>query len=86
MGEGKVVSLTGEASPRAGEVNPEVIEDLERLLSAAHSGDLQGLVAVGYHADDCCSRWRVGVTNGLKPIGALQVLSSEMISDHLGDD
>ncbi|WP_394701012.1 hypothetical protein [uncultured Cohaesibacter sp.] len=81
----KVVSINGGPVPLAGEVQRDVIDQLENLLSCARSGDLQGFACIAYHADDKCSRWMVGSQGGYAMLGALKVLSDEM-SDLIRDN
>nr|WP_319485676.1 hypothetical protein [uncultured Cohaesibacter sp.] len=78
MSDDKVVSINGGPVPLAGEVQQEVIDRLEGLLSCARSGDLQGFACIAYHAEDKCSRWRAGSQGGYAMLGALKVLSDEM--------
>ncbi|WP_319568253.1 hypothetical protein [Cohaesibacter marisflavi] len=75
----KVIALNGGPVPQAGQIQKDVIDRLEGLLSCARSGDLQGFACVAYHAEDKCSRWRAGSQGGYAMLGALKVLSEEMI-------
>lgn len=75
----KVIALNGGLVPQAGQIQKDVIDRLEGLLSCARSGDLQGFACVAYHAEDKCSRWRAGSQGGYAMLGALKVLSDEMI-------
>ncbi|WP_316859946.1 hypothetical protein [uncultured Cohaesibacter sp.] len=82
-GKSNVVSLDGGPVPQAGEVCQDVIETLQRMLSDARSGDLQGLFCVAYHADDSHSRWKAGVSGGYSTIGELKVMADDLSSAQL---
>lgn len=50
----KIVSIrSGEPIIQKGEPHPDVIERLEKLLEAAKSGELSGVVCITLFKDDC---------------------------------
>lgn len=78
--EPKVVSLRGHPIPAIGEPNEKMIRELERLLEAARSGDLQGVVVAMLHKDDTTQSMRCGVmSRGL--IGLVSTLHHDMCHD-----
>ena len=64
--------------PAAGEVNPEVVKELEELLDKARAGDITGLAYVSLHAGDFSTAASAGrLTRGV--IGALAILQHRLI-------
>nr|WP_319513815.1 hypothetical protein [uncultured Cohaesibacter sp.] len=77
----KVVSLNGGPVPQAGEVNNHVMTVLDELMSAAQSGDLQGIAVIGCNADGTRGRYMAGERGGFGTIGALQVMVCQLSAE-----
>lgn len=75
-----VVSLRGEPIRQPGEVIPEVVDELERLLGMARSGEIQGIAIVFIHSDECTGARRRGTqTRGM--IGMLEIIKIDMCGE-----
>lgn len=76
MGE-NVISLwggpTGELTP-----NPTLIEELERLLAAARSGQVIGVAAAMLHHDGLGSYRLAGTVGGYSMLGALEMVGADL--------
>lgn len=68
---GNVASLYGHAVLAVGEVNGELVEDIEWLLERAKSGEIQGLSFVHLNSDGTVGRWYSGESVTYAVIGAL---------------
>lgn len=76
-----VVPLYGDVVPATKEPRVGVIEELERALEAARSGDVQGIALAMFHHDSTAS-WAIqGVANTLQLAGAIAVMASEQIDE-----
>jgi hypothetical protein len=79
----EIVSIrSGEPIIQKGEPDPEVVERLEKLLEAAKSGQLSGIVTIALYSDDCTNYWVSGRrTRGL--LGAVTMAAHGMMDEDL---
>lgn len=74
----KVVSLKGAEIIAPYTPRNDVIKEVERVLEMARSGEISGILAVYYHADDCTS----GAMQGIRArsmIGMLEILKAGLV-------
>jgi hypothetical protein len=84
-----VVSLRGDKVQNPGTPNAEVIEDIERLLEAARSGEINAIAYAVRYKDDLTSyRW-VGIISRAM-VGAIELaklgMCQQEISEALGTE
>lgn len=78
-----VTALNGGVVWEAGDPQQSVIDELERLLEAAKSGKIQGLVAVPLYSDSMASYSITGpVLGSYNLIGALLIATNHLASRH----
>lgn len=80
MSESNVVGIRPNMAPPSFEPNEQVVQYLEELLSAAKSGEVQGIAASIYHRDDTHTTLRVCIRN-LATIGNLERLKFDILHD-----
>lgn len=73
-----VVGLNGGSVPSF-EPDPELVAGLEELLEMSRSGEIVSLAGVLLHRDECTSYRLVGSQSGRGMLGALHMLSAELI-------
>jgi hypothetical protein len=74
----KVVSLNGAPFIQPGEPQADVIEQLERVLEMARSGEISGIVIIAIHADECTSSCRRGYSNR-RTVGEIEIVKADLI-------
>lgn len=73
----RVVSICGARVIAPGTPNPELIEDVEKLLELARSGEISSIAYVTLFYDDLTSyRWVGRMTRGV--IGALELVKHSL--------
>ncbi|HEY5238239.1 MAG TPA: hypothetical protein VIJ62_07660 [Rhizomicrobium sp.] len=75
----EVIGLYGPYEPERVRTNQKVIEELERLLEAAKSGDVVGLAGAYLHKDKFVSYSHAGVVNGYGILGGLECLKEKLL-------
>jgi hypothetical protein len=80
-----VVSLSGAPAMEAGEPDPNLIGELERLLELARSGEAQGIVGAFLYRDGTSASFNAGWRNR-SLIGGLELQKHELIASMLGGD
>lgn len=79
-----VVALRGEFQPVAVEANERLIEEIERLLEAARSGEIIGLAGTYLHKDKSASYSFAGRVGAYSMIGGLECAKSRLLAIALG--
>ena len=83
-----VIALRGEFQPvvsePAIEVNERLVEEIERLLQAARSGDIVGMAGTYLHADRRASYSFAGRVGTYSLIGGLECAKQRLLSLVLG--
>jgi hypothetical protein len=75
----EVVSLHGTYQPPAVEPNQTVVEELERLLEAAKSGEIVGLAGSYMHKDKVVTYSYAGLVAGYSIVGGLSCLKDRLM-------
>ena len=75
----KVVMLRGAAQPQPGLVNDTVVQELERLLEAARSGEILGIAGSYVHRDRVVSYSYAGSVGGYGLIGGLECVKAKLV-------
>jgi hypothetical protein len=78
MTEPKVVSIRGEPFAQPGVPQDDVIEQLERALEMARSGEINGVLMAANHADECTSSSRRGYSDR-RTIGELELAKADLV-------
>jgi len=73
-----VVMLNGGSTPHAGECNQTLIEELERLLQAARSGEIVGLAGAFVHRNKLVGYSFAGEVTGYALIGGLECVKERL--------
>jgi hypothetical protein len=81
-----VVSLNGTYSPRSAEPVQSLVEELERLLAAAKSGEIIGFAGVAHHHNAVVSYSYAGAVRGFAMIGGLECVKSRITQRTLKAD
>lgn len=79
-----VVALRGEFQAAPVEVNQRLIEEIERLLEAARSGEIIGIAGTYLHQDKSASYSFAGRVGAYSMIGGLECAKSRLLSIVLG--
>jgi hypothetical protein len=80
-----VVSMNGAAAMEAGEPDPSLIGEIERLLELARSGEMQGIAGAFIYRDGGSAAFAGGWrTRSL--VGALEMQKVHLIFEMLGGD
>jgi hypothetical protein len=74
----KVVALHGGPVEQPGVPDPDVIEQLERALEMARSGEMTGLVMVSNHFDGCTSSSRRGICTR-RTVGEIELAKASLV-------
>lgn len=74
----KVVSLRGEFVPTFGVVNPQVVEQIEKLLALALAGEITGIQAATIDGNACAGLVRAGAVT-YSMVGMLYCATHEAI-------
>jgi hypothetical protein len=75
----EVVSLHGTWQPPSGAPNDTVVQELERLLEAARTGEIVGLAGSYMHRDRMVTYSYAGLVGGYSVIGALACLKDRLM-------
>jgi hypothetical protein len=81
-----VVSLHGTYVPAAPETSKVVIEELERLLNAARSGEIIGLAGSFVHSNKTITYSYAGKVAGFGMIGGIECLKERLLRIALARD
>ncbi|GAC1333729.1 MAG: hypothetical protein NVSMB26_15300 [Beijerinckiaceae bacterium] len=81
-----VVSLYGTYRPEVPETSSVVIEELERLLSAARSGEIVGIAGSFIHKNKTITYSYAGTVAGFGMIGGLECLKERLLRIALARD
>lgn len=77
----EIVPLRGGSYSQPGMINDDVVKQLEWLLEAAKSGQINGLVFVSHWSDlSGCGHGQYGFVS-YHMVGRLELLKSQMLSD-----
>lgn len=79
-----VVALRGEFRAAAVEVNERLIEEIERLLEAARSGELVGMAGTYLHKDKSASYSFAGMVGAYSMVGGLECAKTRLLAIVLG--
>jgi hypothetical protein len=79
-----VVALRGEFTPPQGVVNARLVEELERLLESAKSGEIVGMAGSYLHKDRQSSWSFAGVVGSYGLIGGLECAKERLLRLALG--
>ena len=84
----KIVCLDGRVfTPRDGpQVSATLVNELERLLESARSGDIVGMAGSFIHADRLVSYSFAGAVGGFSLIGGLECLKERLVRNALTTD
>ncbi|VFU07299.1 conserved hypothetical protein [Methylocella tundrae] len=74
-----VISLRGQFTPPSSEPNATVIEELERLLEAARSGEILGLAGAYVHKDKVVSYSYAGAVASYGMLGGLDCVKERLL-------
>lgn len=74
----EVVGLYGAFEPNCPEPNAKLVEELERLLEAARSGEIVGLTGAYLHRENGVSYSHAGAIGTFGMLGALDCLSERV--------
>jgi hypothetical protein len=74
-----VVSLHGTYVPAAPETSKVVIEELERLLDAARSGEINGIAGTFVHGNKTITYSYAGKVAGFGMIGGIECLKERLL-------
>jgi hypothetical protein len=80
----KVVALRGEFRSPEPEVNVRLIEELQRLLESARSGEIVGMAGTYLHRDKSASYSFAGTVGPYSLIGGLECAKTRLLSISLG--
>lgn len=75
----KVISLRGNVSLETGKPNPTVVEELERLLEAARSGEIVGLAGSYIHKDKMVTYSYAGAVASYGLLGGLDCVKERLV-------
>ena len=75
-----VVALRGEVAAPVAEVNERLVEELERVLQAARSGEIVGLAGTYLHRDKTASYSFAGRVGAYSLIGGLECAKARLLS------
>ena len=79
-----VVALRGEYQPPSNEPNERLVEEIERLLEMARSGDIVGMAGTYLHRDKGASYSFAGIVGSYSLIGGLECVKTRLLSIVLG--
>ena len=79
-----VVALRGDFQPPEPEVNDRLVEELERLLEAAQSGEIVGMAGAYLHKDKGASYSFAGMVGAYDLIGGLECVKARLLGIALG--
>lgn len=76
----EVVGINGCVSIAAGIPRDDLVEELERLIEAARSGEIQGIAGAILYRDGATSVVAAGLCNSRGVIGGLEVVKFRLIA------
>ena len=79
-----VVALRGEYQPPSNEPNDRLVEEIERLLDMARSGEIVGMAGTYLHKDKGASYSFAGIVGSYGLIGGLECAKTRLLSIVLG--
>lgn len=74
-----VVSLRGTYQPPVAQPNPTVVQELERLLEAARSGEIVGVAGTYMHKDRSVTYSYAGLVAGYSVVGGIECLKDRLV-------
>ena len=80
----KVVALRGEYHPPKQEPNERLVEEMERLLGLARSGEIVGMAGTYLHKDKGASYSYAGIVGSYGLVGGLECAKARLLSIVLG--
>lgn len=83
--ESKVVSINGSTIPGPGRPSKATISELERVLEAAKSGEIVGVVMACLHADNLTSSVLAGHVSAKAVLGAIDVAKHDLLMSSYTD-
>ncbi len=75
-----VVALRGELQPQEPAVNERLVEEIERLLDAARSGEIVGMAGSYLHKDRAASYSFAGLVGSYGLIGGLECAKARLMA------
>ncbi len=75
-----VVALRGELQPQEPQVNERLVEEIERLLEAARSGEIVGMAGSYLHKDRAASYSFAGLVGSYGLIGGLECAKARLMA------
>ena len=79
-----VVALRGEYQPLNNEPNDRLVQEIERLLDMARSGEIVGMAGTYLHKDKGASYSFAGIVGSYGLIGGLEFAKARLLSIVLG--
>ena len=79
-----VVALRGEYRPPSDEPNERLVEEMERLLGLARSGEIVGMAGTYLHKDKGASYSYAGIVASYSLVGGLECAKTRLLSLVLG--
>ena len=79
-----VVALRGEYQPPSNEPNDRLVEEIERLLDMARSGEIVGMAGTYLHKDKGASYSFAGIVGSYGLVGGLECAKARLLSIVLG--
>ena len=79
-----VVALRGELQAAAVQVNERLVEEIERLLEAARSGEIIGMAGTYLHKDKGASYSFAGMVGAYSLVGGLECAKTRLLAIVLG--
>jgi hypothetical protein len=80
----KVVALRGELARQEPQVNERLVEEIERVLEAARSGEIVGMAGTYLHKDRSASYSFAGLVGAYSVIGGLECAKARLLQIVLG--
>jgi hypothetical protein len=80
----KVVALRGELAAQEPQVNERLVEEIERVLEAARSGEIVGMAGTYLHKDRSASYSFAGLVGAYSVIGGLECAKARLLQIVLG--
>ena len=79
-----VVALRGEYQPPNNEPNDRLVQEIERLLDMARSGEIVGMAGTYLHKDKGASYSFAGIVGSYGLVGGLECAKARLLSIVLG--
>jgi hypothetical protein len=80
----KVVALRGELAAQEPQVSERLVEEIERVLEAARSGEIVGMAGTYLHKDRSASYSFAGLVGAYSVIGGLECAKARLLQIVLG--